>query len=57
MSVDVLPSGKSVFSLFYVCLFDQLFSLHVFFGDTEDFPSAEKAKLKYRIALFFLVSN
>ena len=36
MFVDVLRSGRSVFSLFYVSLFNSLFSLHVFFGDTED---------------------
>ena len=53
MLVDVLRSGKSVFSLFYVPLFNYL--LHAFFDDTED--CTEKAKLKYRMAIFFLVSN
>ena len=51
MLVDVLTSGKSVFSPFYKSLFNRLFSLHVFFGDTED--CTEKAKLKYRIAIIF----
>ena len=47
MLVDVLPSGKSVFSLFYGPLFNKLVSLHVFLSDTEDCT----------VAIFFLVSN
>ena len=52
MLVDVLLSGKSVFSLFCVLIkLNWLFSLHVFFCDTEDCP--EEAKLKYRIPIIF----
>ena len=55
MLEDVPRPGKSVFCLFYVSLFNKLFSLHVFFFDTED--CTEKARLKYRIAIFFLTRN
>ena len=53
MLVDVLRSGKSIFSRTYVSLFNlsMLFSLHILFGDTE--YSTEKMKFKHRIAIFF----
>ena len=53
--VDVLRSGKSVFSLFYVCLFNKLFSLHVFFVDTED--CTEKAKYRFVRSERYFVYN
>ena len=53
MSVDVLSSGKSVFSLFYVCLFDQLFSLHVFFADTEDCTVGRKGEVEIPNTIVF----